>query len=152
MSSLQGLQDTTRIFARVLGPYYSMLCIAGFVHQPATQPLLSDIGIWPWATGAPVLVLGLFILAVQPFSRGLAGATVSLMAWLMVVRGFALLAFPGPFMSLVNSVTGVVAHQVAYTFLGAVGAYLIYVGWVPARSRPASTASSSTGTSYQSHD
>lgn len=136
----------------MLGPYYAIACITGLVHNPATQPLLSDIGVWPWATGAPILMLGLFIIALHAAWRTVAAVIVSVMGWLMALRGFALMAFPGTFMSMVNSVTGVGAQRTIYIFLGLIGLYLTYVGWAPAPSRPASQASSSTGASHVSRD
>lgn len=44
-------ETTTRTFARVLGPYYVIVCGSGLEHKQSALPLLSDIGVWPWATG-----------------------------------------------------------------------------------------------------
>ena len=145
MSSLQESQTRTRMLSRVLGPYYVIVCVTGLVHVPATLPLLSDFGVWPWATGAPILVGGLIVNALHPHWRSVAAVIVSVLGWLMTLRGFALIAFPATFMSMANSVTGTAAQRTVYICLTVIGLYLSYVGWGPAApSRPASQAASST--------
>jgi hypothetical protein len=63
----------------------------------------------------------------------------------VALRGLLLLAFPGTFVSLANSMIGAEtwwrASDIAFAL---VGVYLTYVGWAPARSRAASRPASST--------
>jgi hypothetical protein len=70
---------------------------------------------------------------------------VSLLGWLLVLRGLFLLAFPATFMSMANSVVGAGAlwRTVCICF-ALIGLYLTYVGWIPAPSRPTSQAASPT--------
>ncbi|HEY2448021.1 MAG TPA: hypothetical protein VGI49_04250, partial [Mycobacterium sp.] len=58
---------------------------------------------------------------------------VSLLGWLVVLRGVLLLAFPAAFTSMANSVMdlGALWRGVCIVF-AAIGLYLTYVGWAPA--------------------
>lgn len=142
-------ETSTRTFARVLGPYYVIVCGSGLVHKQSSLPLLSDIGVWPWATGAPILMLGLVVIVLHPFWRNVTAAIISVMGWSMALRGFALLAFPGTTASVVDAVTGARAHLTIYIVLGVLGLYLTYAGWGRAnlrrRSAGAPGASSHSG-------
>jgi len=132
MNSSQQSQIRTRMFARVLGPFYVIISVIGVVRASRlrTLPGLSDFGVWPWASGAVVLLVGLVIVATHLYWRSLAAVVVSLLGLSSVGYGFTLLAFPAAF----NWVdTGL--WRVLYVCLGLVGLYLTYVGWVPAASR-----------------
>ena len=144
MSSSPESQTRTRMFARVLGPYYAIVCGVGLVQAPTTLPVLEDFQVRPWATGAPILVGGLIIIALHGHWRSVAAVIVSVMGWLDTLRGFALMAFPGTFMSIAHSLTGPGVQQTVYSCLTVIGLYLTYVGWKPAPSRSASQGASST--------
>ncbi|HTZ15303.1 MAG TPA: hypothetical protein VMC78_17110 [Mycobacterium sp.] len=144
MSSSQAAETRTRMFARVLGPYYAIVSIVGLVHAPKTTPILTDFHVWPWDTGAPILVGGLIIVALHPHWTSLAAVIVTVMGWLDTLRGFALLAFPGNFMSFAHWLTGPGVQQIVYICLIVIGLYLTYVGWKPEPSRSASQGASST--------
>ena len=134
----------TRMFARVLGPYYAIVCSVGLVHAPKTLPVLSDFQVWPWATGAPILVGGLIIVALHPHWRSVAAVIVTVMGWLDTLRGFALIALPERFMSIAHSLTGPGVQQTVYICLTVIGLYLTYVGWKPAPRRTVPQAPSAT--------
>jgi hypothetical protein len=138
MSSSHELETRTRLFARVLGPYYVIVCGIGLVHAPKTLPILGDFHVWPWDTGAPILMMGLIIVALHPHWTSVAAVVVTVMGWLDTLRGFALLAFPRKFMSMANWLTGPGVQQAVYICLIVVGLYLTYVGWKPEPSRSAS--------------
>ncbi|BBY36859.1 hypothetical protein MMAN_09930 [Mycobacterium mantenii] len=146
------VDTATRIFSRVLGPYYAIVCITGLVRRPSELPLLSDVGIWPWATAAPILMIGLVVIALHPHWQSAAAVIISVMGWSMALRGFALLAFPGAFSSIVGSVTGVGAHRTIYAILGGLGLYLTYVGWGPASGQSELHELSSTRDEHVSRD
>lgn len=134
MSSSQEPQHSTRMFARVLAS--------------DMRALVTDFGanpVWPWVTGAFMLVGGLIIVALHQCWRGAAAVVVSLMGWLLVLRGLFLLAFPTAFMSMANSVleAGALWRTVCVCF-ALIGLYLTYVGWKPAPSRSISQAAPST--------
>ena len=136
MSSSQQTPTTTRMFARVLGPFLFIACITAVVRAPDMRALISDFAanaLWPWVFGAFVLVGGLIIVALHQHWRGAAAFIVSLFGWLMVLRGVLLLAFPATFISMANSVIdmGALWRGVCIA-LAALGLYLTYVGWAPA--------------------
>lgn len=148
MSSSQESQHSTRMFARVLGPFFVISCVTAVVRASDMRALVSDFGtnpLWPWVAGAFVLVGGLTIVALHQFWRGVAAVIVSVMGWLLTLRGLLLLAFPTTFMSMANSVVeaGALWRTVCVCF-ALIGLYLTYVGWMPAPSRPMSQAGSST--------
>jgi hypothetical protein len=138
MSSSQERETRTRMFARVLGPYYAIVCGIGLVHAPKTLPILTDFQVWPWDTGAPILMLGLIIVALHPHWTSIAAVVITVMGWLDTLRGFALLAFPRNFLSFAHWLTGPGVQQTVYICLIVIGLYLTYVGWKPAPSRSAS--------------
>jgi hypothetical protein len=149
MSSSQQPQTTTRMFARVLGPFLLIVCFTAAVRTLDMRAVISDFAanaLWPWLAGAFVLLGGLIMIAFHQIWRGTAAIIVSLLGWLVVLRGLLLLAFPATFISMANSVVdmGALWRGVCIVF-AAIGLYLTYVGWAPAtrphavsdRARPA---------------
>ena len=56
----------TRAFARVIGPFLSILAVIVAVRMPSIGPLVASFFANPmlvWMTGAMVLLSGLFIIA-----------------------------------------------------------------------------------------
>jgi hypothetical protein len=107
MSSGRDSQQSTRMFARVLGPFLLVSCVTAVARASDTRALVTDFGanpVWPWVTGAFILAGGLIIVALHQCWRGAAAVVVSVMGWLLVLRGLFLLAFPTAFMSMANSV------------------------------------------------
>jgi hypothetical protein len=126
--------DTTRRFARVLGPFFTIVSVTVVTRTPDMRQLLVEFGasvIWPWVTGAFVLVGGIIIVALHPYWRGSAAVIVSLLGWLMVLRGIVLLAFPDWFMSIAEHAIGAeTLWRIAFGGFTVVGLYLTYVGWI----------------------
>ena len=148
MSSSQSAQMRTRMFARVLGPFFVITCVTAVARASAMRELVSDFGtnpLWPWVTGAFVLTGGLIIVALHQYWRSAAAVIVSLLGWLLALRGLLLLTFPATFMSMANSVIGAGAlwRTVCICF-AVIGLYLTYVGWTPAPSEPVRRDASST--------
>jgi hypothetical protein len=140
MQSFQQPQHSTRMFARVLGPFLAITCITAVVRASEMRALVSQFGanqLWPWVTGAFILVGGLIIVALHPYWHGAAAVTVSVMGWLLALRGLLLLAFPKIFMSMANSMLDATAlwHTICIC-VAAIGLYLAYVGWMPDTRRP----------------
>ena len=148
MSSSQESQHSTRMFARVLGPFLVISCVTAVVRASDMRALVTDFGanpVWPWVAGAFILVGGLIIVALHQCWRGGAAIIVSVTGWLLALRALFLLAFPTAFMSMANSVleAGALWRTVCVCF-ALIGLYLTYVGWTPATSRSISQAASST--------
>ncbi|OBF54234.1 hypothetical protein A5756_14655 [Mycobacterium sp. 852002-53434_SCH5985345] len=134
--------QTTRFFSRVLGPFLVIVDVTAVARASDMQSLLSQFeanSMWTFVTGAFILLLGLTIVAAHQNWRGAAAAIVSLLGWLIVLRGLLLVAFPKFFASLANDMIGAQAWWIAACVVFAVvGVYLTYVGWAPAPTRPTS--------------
>ena len=148
MSASQESQTRTRIFARVLGPFLVIVDITAMVRASDMQGLLSQFeanSMWTFVTGAFILLFGLIVVAAHQYWQGAAAIIVSLLGWLVVLRGLLLVAFPRVFVSVANSMIGAQAWWVTLCVIFAlIGLYLTYVGWAPAPSPPSSEATGST--------
>jgi hypothetical protein len=137
MSAIYRHQDRTRMFARVLGPFFTIVAVVVAVRAADMRQLLSEFtasDVWPWVTGAFILIGGIAIVAFHQFWRGPAAIVVSVLGWLLVARGIFLLAFPDAFASLADRVIGaVIVWQTVYVVMALIGLYLTYVGWKPAQ-------------------
>ncbi|HTQ15814.1 hypothetical protein [Mycobacterium sp.] len=147
MSSTQ-LQPRTRVFARVLGPFLAILGITVVARASEMRALLSEFEsnvVWAWVTGAFVLLIGLVVVALHQYWRGAAAIVVSVVGWMITLRGLFLLAFPRAFMSAANATIGMGPLWIAVSALIAVaGLYLTYVGWGPGPSQPVAQAKPSS--------
>src|SRR6201997_52432 len=148
MSSSQQQQSRTRLFARALGPFFFIVTVTAAARASDMRTLVLDFGAnpaWPWVTGAFLLMGGLVVIALHQYWRGAAAVIVSVLGWVLALRGLFLMAFPQAFMSAVNNAIGMTALWVTVDLLVAVvGLYLTYVGFSPAASRPVSQADTST--------
>lgn len=100
----QQSQTRTRLFARVLGPFLVIVDITAVAARPSDmRAVLSEFvanPLWAWVAGSFVLLGGLTIVALHQYWRGAAAIIVSLVGWLVVLRGVLLLAFPQTFVSV----------------------------------------------------
>ncbi|OBH98478.1 hypothetical protein [Mycobacterium sp. E2733] len=135
-------QTATRFFSRVLGPFLIIVDVTAVARSSDMQSLLSQFeanSMWTFVTGAFILLLGLTIVAAHQSWRGAAAIIVSLLGWLIVLRGLLLVAFPKFFASLANDMIGAQGWWITACIVFAlVGVYLTYVGWAPAPTRPTS--------------
>ncbi|WP_249025621.1 hypothetical protein [Mycobacterium branderi] len=134
------------MFARVLGPFLVVVDVTALARASDMRGLLSDFeanSLWTWVTGAFILLFGLIVVAAHQYWRGAPAIIVSLLGWLIALRGLILLAFPKAFVSLANSMIDAQGWwMTACAAFGVVGLYLTYVGWMPV-SGPESRAPSS---------
>ncbi|UMB70893.1 hypothetical protein [Mycobacterium paraterrae] len=137
MKSTDSLQERTRMFARVLGPYLAIVAFSAALRPRDMKAMLAGYEanpLWSWVTGAFILVLGLTVIALHPFWRGVAAVLVSGLGWLVAVKGLVLVTASQWYYSLANSMidsTGWWRTGAAVEVL--IGLYLSYVGWVPAQ-------------------
>ena len=147
-SPSQRSQTRTRLFARVLGPFLVIVDVTAVVRASDMRGILSEFvanSLWAWVVGSFVLLGGLTMVALHQYWRGAAAIIVSVVGWLVVLRGVLLLAFPHTFVSIANSMVGAETWWRALCVAFAlVGLYLTYAGWVPRTSRPTSQAPRST--------
>jgi hypothetical protein len=148
MSSSHEPQTRTRMFARVLGPFLVIACITAAARASEMPALMSDFtanALWSWVAGSFVLLGGLVVIALHSYWRSPAAIVVSILGWLVALRGLLLLAFPAAFISMANSVIGMGGLWRAICIVFAViGLYLTYVGWMPASHHSTSQAASAT--------
>ncbi|OBG59099.1 hypothetical protein A9X05_07625 [Mycobacterium sp. E3298] len=143
-TAMDASQQSTRFFCRVLGPFLVVVDVTAVARASDMQSLLSQFeanSMWTFVTGAFILLIGLTIVAAHQSWRGAAAVTVSLVGWLIVLRGLLLVAFPRFFAALANDMIGAQGWWItACVVFALVGLYLTYVGWVPAPQRPTSQA------------
>lgn len=136
------------MFARVLGPFFVIACITALARASEMPALISDFGanvLWSWVAGSFVLIGGLIMIALHSYWRTPAAILVSILGWLVALRGLLLLAFPTAFISMANSVIGMGALWRAVCIgFAVIGIYLTFVGWMPARRRSESPSVSAT--------
>ena len=147
MSNTQQSQIRTRMFARVIGPYLVIVTATAVARASQMQKLASEFSantVWPWVTGAFVLLTGLVVIGLHPYWRGAPAIIVSILGWLTALKGLTLLAFPQSYVPVVNSAVDAPWWRIGFVLLALVGLYLSYVGWAPARTQPSSQSTSST--------
>ncbi|MBS9534352.1 hypothetical protein KIH27_12230 [Mycobacterium sp. M1] len=139
MSTTEQSFETTRRFARVIGPFLAVIAATAAVHAPRLFAQIADFGadpLWGWVAGSFTLIAGLTVVALHPYWRGAAAASVSVLGWLTVVKGFFLVAFPATLTSIpVGAADAVGVFRAVYLVFAAWGLWLAWVGWGPARSR-----------------
>ncbi len=137
MSVTYQSQHRTRMFARVLGPFLTIVMIVALARSGDMRQLLPEFtnsAVWPWVTGAFILLGGIAVVAFHQVWNSPAAVIVSVLGWLVVVRGIILLAFPDAFASVANWMIGATGAWIAaFVVMGLIGLYLTYVGWKPER-------------------
>lgn len=148
MSSSQQTQARTRMFARVMGPFVVVVTVTALARGSAMRTLLTDFRatpVWPWVTGAFILLAGLVVVALHQYWRGAAAIIVSALGWLTTLKGFFLMAFPHAYLSFAGSALDAgTSWRAGFVAVALVGLYLTYVGWAPAQGQPAQPASSAS--------
>jgi hypothetical protein len=99
MSPSQQSQIRTRMLARVVGPYLVIIAATVALRPADMRAMLSQFQanpLWAWVVGAFILLLGLVAIALHPYWRGAAAILVSVVSWLVAIKGLFLVAFPPP--------------------------------------------------------
>jgi protein-S-isoprenylcysteine O-methyltransferase Ste14 len=148
MSSEQS-QVRTHMFARLLGPYFTIVPATVGVREAYMRTLFTEFKanpMWPWLYGAILLMLGLVTIAFHQYWRSPAAVIVSVVGWLLAIRGVILLVVPQAYTSVGNAVEGGSGGQalvrVLAICLALAGLYLTYVGWIAKPRRPESAEGS----------
>ncbi|BBZ70229.1 hypothetical protein [Mycobacterium paraseoulense] len=142
MSTSEQSQTRTRMFARVLGPFLTIVPITVAVRGSHMQTLFTEFKanpMWAWLYGAMLLMGGLFIIALHQYWGSLAAIIVSAVGWFFAIRGVLLLTIPRAYDAAGDAMysSGMYAAiWVLFACLASAGLYLTYVGWKPRRSAP----------------
>ena len=134
MSVAMSQQDRTRAFARVLGPALLIIACAVALRAPDAAKII--VAIFDreqllWIIGSLSVVAGLIVVAFHNRWSSPSAAIVSLIGWLMLVRGVALLAAPMLLYSAAATAGSVLPIRLVFAILALVGLYLAWVGWRP---------------------
>jgi len=131
--SASAQSQTTRLFARVLGPYLAIAMAVYAARTPDLRELFTAFDSNPmlvWVTGAFTLLTGLVIVAFHQRWKGAAAIIVSALGWLTTIKGIVIMAFPGSYASVANMMANRNGLYIADVILvGLTGLYLTYVGW-----------------------
>lgn len=135
MSTSHPIEYRTRMFARVLGPYL-LIASGTVVTRPGYVKTLMNAfdgsSVWPWITGAFVLPMGLVVIALHPYWRGFAAAAVSVLGWMTVAKGIALMTFPQSYLSVgQDAFTRAPWWTISLVVMALIGLYLTVIGWAP---------------------
>ncbi|MBE5404342.1 membrane protein [Mycobacteroides abscessus subsp. massiliense] len=139
MTSPQQIRYRTKMFARILGPYLLIAALTVVGRTAHMRTLLSaftdtNASVWTWVLGAFVLPMGLVVIVLHPWWRGLTSALVSTLGWLTAFKGAALMAFPDIYLSMGHRLVDMMPWwQTVSAAMALVGLYLTVVGWFPPR-------------------
>ena len=146
MSTPEQSQVRTRMFARVMGPFLTIVPTTIAVRGSYMQTLFTEFKsnpMWPWLYGAILLAGGLFIIAFHQYWRSPAAVIVSAVGWIFVIRGVLLLTVPNAYEAAGNAIYSTGATAVIWVVFGCLataGVYLTYVGWKPKPGAPQAMA------------
>jgi hypothetical protein len=90
MSPSRQTQAATRMFARVIGPFLVIITATVIARAADMRMLATEFradSLWPWVTGAFVLLCGLIVVAFHQKWRGAPAIIVSLLGWLTTLKG-----------------------------------------------------------------
>ncbi|MEB3062621.1 hypothetical protein [[Mycobacterium] zoologicum] len=126
---------TTRLFARVIGPFLAIMMATAAIQAPKLWPQASSWAadsLVTWSIGAFTLIAGLVVVALHPYWRGIAAFSISALGWLTAVKGASLVAFPTALLSLPADTMGSIwVFRIVYAVFAVLGLYLTWVGWAP---------------------
>lgn len=150
MSTPHLIEYRTRMFARVLGPYLfiaSATLVARPTYVKSLMHAFDGSSVWPWITGAFVLPMGLVVVALHPYWRGFAAAAVSVLGWMTVAKGIALMTFPHSYLSMgQDAFAGEPWWSVSVVIMALIGLYLTVIGWAPNHRSAASAKTTADAT------
>ncbi len=137
MSTSEQSKARTRMFARVLGPFFTIVPTTVAVRGSYMQTLFTEFKanpMWPWLFGAILLIFGTVVIAFHQYWRSPAAVIVSVAGWFLAIRGVLLLTVPRAYDAVGNDIysSGAIAViWVLFLCLASAGLYLTYVGWKP---------------------
>lgn len=135
MSTSEQAQAVTRMFARVMGPFIVVIDGAAALRAPGIWEHLSQLSdepLWTFTAGAFALLIGLVVIGLHPYWRGTAAVAISVVGWLIAIKGFFLVMFPDTLLSVPDATAGAITWwRVLYVGIALLGLYLSSVGWAP---------------------
>jgi hypothetical protein len=133
MRTSPGSQERTRVFARVLGPFFFIVPAVIAIRAGEMGILLSNFiekPIWAWVLGAFLLFGGIFIIAFHQYWRSPSAVVISLLGWFLGLRGLLLLIAPQLIVyGSAAAMSELRVVRVGFGALSLVGLWLTFVGW-----------------------
>jgi hypothetical protein len=133
MSFAPESQARTRVFARVIGPFlaiYSAIIVDRAPEMPNFVSAFFANGALVWVAGCMLLFLGVLVIAQHQYWSSPPAVVISLIGWIVALRGLELLMAPGPIARLAEHMAGaVVAIRIGCWILLLIGLWLSAVGW-----------------------
>jgi hypothetical protein len=131
------MSPLTRYLSRFLGVFLLVTAVSEWT-QPGlltvVAPAMVDQPALLWVSGMLTFVAGLAIVLGHNVWRDPAGAVVSLLGWIMTIKGAALLLVPAAGWTALLGAMHYPSHPAIYTIIPAIaGAYLTYAGFVRQR-------------------
>jgi hypothetical protein len=152
MSASEQSQIRTRMFARVMGPFLTIVPTTVAIRSGYMRTLFSEFEanpMWPWLYGAILLISGLIVIAFHQYWRSSAAIIVSLVGWFLALRGLILMTVPQVYNAAGNALVGPGGYNpfvyVLFIVLALAGLYLTYAGWITPRNRPKATSEAAQG-------
>jgi hypothetical protein len=124
----------TRTFARVIGPWLVIVPGIIAVRAPDMGPLATGFFQEPvlvWFTGAWLLFGGLLIIAFHQYWSSASAILISLLGWVLALRGFVLLALPDLYERAAAASVGAISLvRLGFGVLVLIGLWLTVEGWI----------------------
>ncbi len=135
MTALPEAQAKTRNFARVLGPFMTIIpaTVAIRADELGQMSITGFFGnpVLVWVLGAMLLFAGLFIIAFHQYWSTVAAVIISLLGWFFAIRGLVLLMAPDLYERAMPTATGaMLLVRAGFAGLALAGLWLTYVGWI----------------------
>ncbi len=131
------MSSLTQYLSRLLGVFLLVIAASEWT-QPGllttVAPAMVDQPALLWVSGMLTFASGLAIVLGHNVWNDPAAAVVSLLGWVMTIKGAALLLVPAAGWTALLGAMRYPSHSVAYTLIPALaGAYLAYAGFVRQR-------------------
>lgn len=133
------MSPVTRYLSRLLGVFLMVTAISEWTQPELLTVIAPGVIDQPallWVSGLLTFAGGLAIVVGHNAWSSLAAGVVSLLGWLMTIKGAALLLVPATGWKAFLDALHYPSHPWVYTIIPAVaGAYLTYAGFTPRRGR-----------------
>ena len=125
--------ETARTLARIIGPVQIVAAIGIFLNLDTGQRVMEEFGksaALCYLGGFAALLLGLVVLELHHTWEARWPVIIAILGWLSVVKGVALMLFPGAVVSLWHPVVGTPTPLLVSSAINlVVGAFLTVKGY-----------------------
>jgi len=125
--------DISILLAKVIGPYFFIMAIVLYARMHKFKAMVNEAHspMFVFVSGARSLLFGLLLVACHNIWEGDWRTVITVIGWLLLVRGIVRLLFPERVLKMVKKV---VNHSAVFCSLVlvalVVGAYLSYMGYM----------------------